>query len=247
MSGELFGVSPSTLCVTGVAALLGGLVRGAAGFGGALVMVPLLATVSLPAAAVSLVLVIECAGYVDMLRHTGRGIHWRSIAPLTVAAIVTVPIGVYGITHLPVPLMTRLIAACVMASALVLMSGWRYARTPALSVTLGVGAVSGLLEGVAGLPGPPVALFLYGGPQSARTVRNNLVGYFLVLDLLALAAFALQGSVTREVLSLAALSLPLSLLANWGGVRLSGALPDTLLRRIALVLVLVAGMGLLLA
>ena len=235
-----------TLWVTGIAALLGGLVRGATGFGGALVMVPLLATVSLPAAAVSLVVVIECAGYVDMLRHRGRGIDWRSIVPLTVAAIVTVPIGVYGVTHLPVPLMTRVIAACVMASALGLMSGWRYARTPALPITLGVGAVSGLLEGVAGVPGPPVALFLYGGPQSAHTVRDNLVGYFLVLDLFTLAAFALQGSVTREVLWLAALSLPLSLLANWGGVRLSGTLPDTLLRRIALGLVLLAGMALLL-
>jgi uncharacterized membrane protein YfcA len=240
-------VSASTLWVTGVATLLGGLVRGAAGFGGALVMVPLLATVSVPAAAVSLVLVIESAGYVDMLRHRGREIDWRAITPLTAAAIVTVPIGVYGITHFSVPLMTRVIAVCVMASALVLMSGWRYARTPVLPVTLGVGAVSGLLEGVAGVPGPPVALFLYGGPQSARTVRDNLVGYFLVLDLLTLAAFALQGSVTREVLWLAAPSLPLSLLANWGGVRLSSVLPDAVLRRIALGLILAAGMGLLLA
>src|SRR5262245_10591672 len=118
-------------------------------------MVPLLATVSVPAAAVSLVLVIECAGYADMLRHTGPGVDWRSIAPLTAAAIATVPIGVYGVTHLSVPLMTRVIAACVMASALLLLSGWRYARAPGLPVALGVGAVSGLLEGVAGVPGPP--------------------------------------------------------------------------------------------
>src|SRR5690349_15162183 len=194
MLDALFAVPTLTLWVTAGAAFLGGLVRGAAGFGGALVMVPLFAAVSVPAAAVSLVLLIESVGYVDMLRHVGRRIAWRAILPLTAAALVAVPLGVYAVTQFPIPAMTRVIAGCVIASALVLLAGWRYHGEPKLPVALGVGVVSGVLDGMAGIPGPPVALFLYGGQQSPQTVRDNLVGYFLVLDLATLAAFTWQGT-----------------------------------------------------
>lgn len=246
MNGELFGLPVLTLLTVGGAALLGGLVRGAAGFGGALVMVPLLSTVLHPAQAVSLVLLIEVVGYTDMLRHAAEPIPWRSIAPLTAAALVVAPVGVYGITHLPLAVMTRAIAAGVMLAALVLMTGWRYHRSPGLGVTVGVGAVSGLLDGLAGIPGPPVALFLYGGPRPAQAVRDGLVGYFLLLDVATLAAFAVAGTVRWPLLALAVASLPLSMAANWAAVRLARRLPDLLLRRLALVLVMLAGAALLL-
>src|SRR5689334_15289684 len=107
MLDALYAVPVLTLWVTVGAAFLGGMVRGAAGFGGALVMVPLFAVVSLPAAAVSLVLLIECVGYVDMLRHVGHRVAWRAILPLTAAALVAVPLGVYAVTQFPAAAMTR--------------------------------------------------------------------------------------------------------------------------------------------
>lgn len=233
------------LLVTGGAVFLGGLVRGATGFGGALVMVPLLATVTTPAAAISLVLLIEVAGYADMLRHAGRRIQWRAIGVLTVAAIVAVPLGVYAVTHVETAIMTRVIAGCVIALALILMTGWRYTGTPTWPVTVAVGAMSGALDGLAGVPGPPVALFLYGGPHAAQTVRDNLVGYFLLLDMATLVACAIEGTLRAE-LWLGLGSVPISIAANWIGVWLARCLPETLLRRLALLVVVAAGMALLL-
>src|SRR6266851_367657 len=113
-------------------------------------MVPLLATVTTPAAAISLVLLIEVAGYADMLRHAGRRIQWRAIGVLTVAAIVAVPLGVYAVTHVETAIMTRVLAGCVIALALILMTGWRYTGTPAWPVTVAVGAMSGALDAMFG-------------------------------------------------------------------------------------------------
>ena len=246
MAGQFLAEAAVTLLVIGGAVFLGGLVRGATGFGGALVMVPLLATVTTPAAAVSLVLLVEVAGYADMLRHAGPRIQWRAIGVLTIAAIVAVPLGVYAVTHVDTAIMTRVIAGCVIVLALILMTGWRYTGTPGWPVTVGVGAVSGALDGLAGVPGPPVALFLYGGPHAARTVRDNLVGYFLLLDVATLVAFAIEGTVRAELLWLGLGSLPVSIVANWIGVWLARRLPETLLRRLALLVVVAAGMALLL-
>ena len=113
-------------------------------------------------------------------------------------------------------------------------------------MTVGVGAVSGALDGLAGVPGPPVALFLYGGPHAARTVRDNLVGYFLLLDVATLVAFAIEGTLRAEVLWLGLGSVPVSIVANWIGVWLARRVPETLLRRLALLVVVAAGMALLL-
>jgi len=126
------------------------------------------------------------------------------------------------------------------------MTGWRYAGAPGWPATLGVGVVSGALDGMAGVPGPPVALFLYGGPQPAQVVRDNLVGYFLLLDLATLTAFAIEDTLRWELLWLGALSLPVSMAANGIGVWLTRRLPEALLRRLALGLVALAGLALLL-
>ncbi len=246
MAGELLAESAVTLLVTGAGVFAGGLVRGATGFGGALVMVPVLATVSTPAATVALVLLIEAAGYTDMLRHVGPRIQWRQIAPLTAAAVLAVPLGVYAVTHVQPAPMARAIGGCIVVLAGVLLTGWRYAGQPGWPATLGVGVVSGVLDGLAGIPGPPVALFLYGGPQAAQAVRDNLVGYFLVLDLATVAAFAVQGTLRWELLWLGLAYLPVSILANSLGVRLARRLPEPLLRRMALGLIVVLGAALLL-
>src|SRR5260370_38204186 len=129
-------------------------------------MVPLLATVTTPAAAISLVLLIEVAGYADMLRHAGRRIQWRAIGVLTVAAIVAVPLGVYAVTHVDTAIMTRVIAGCVIALALMLMTGWRYTGTPGWPVHRAVGAASRALDGLAGAPCSPLSLFLRLSPHA---------------------------------------------------------------------------------
>ncbi len=246
MAGDLLAESAIALLLAGAGVFAGGLVRGATGFGGALVMVPVLAAVFTPAASVALVLLVEAAGYADLLRHAGGRIQWRQIAPLTAASVVAVPLGVYLVTQVPPALMARVIGGCIVVLALAMLTGWRYAGAPDWPATLGVGLLSGVLDGLAGTPGPPVALFLYGGPHAAHTVRDNLVGYFLVLDLATVAAFALEGTLSVQLLWLALGFLPVSILANWMGVRLARRLPEPLVRRGALGLVVVLGAALLL-
>lgn len=179
-----------------------------------------------------------------MLRHAGRRIQWRAIGVLTGAAIVAVPLGVYAVTHVDTAIMTRVIAGSVIALALILMTGWRYTGTPGWLVTVGVGAVSGALDGLVAVPGPPVALFLYGGPHPAQTVRDNLVGYFLLLDVATLIAFAIEGTLRAEWLWLGLGSVPISIAGNWMGMWLARRLPEIRLRRLALLIVVLAGLAL---
>lgn len=224
------------------AAALAGVVRGLTGFGGALVMAPILSLLFGPAPAVAMVVAVELAGYLQLLPGAARHIRWREVAPMGAAALALLPLGVYGVVHVEPLAMRRAIGAIVTVLAALLLLGWRARRRPGLGAALGVSALSGLLEGLAGTPGPPVVLFLFAGPDSAAANRHQLIGYFTVLDLAALGLLAWHGALDGPTLARTALLVPLSLGGTWLGGRLALRSGERTLRAAALVLVLAIGL-----
>ena len=77
-----------------VIATAGGVIRGTTGFGGALVMTPLLSAVFTPQLAVPTVLLLESFAAGPMLPSAVRIARFRLIVPICVAAFVTTPFGV---------------------------------------------------------------------------------------------------------------------------------------------------------
>ena len=68
---------------------IGGLVRGATGFGGAMVMTPVLSVLLSPIAAVISALLLETFAAAPMLRDAARKAHWRTILPICIVACTT--------------------------------------------------------------------------------------------------------------------------------------------------------------
>lgn len=231
------------LAAGAAAVLLAGGVRALAGFGGALVMSPILSLLYGPAAAVTMVIAFELAGYLQLLPAEARRIPWRNVAPMVAAALVMVPLGAWLVLHVDAGAMRRVIGGVVVVLALVLLSGLRARRDPGLGGALAAAGVSGLLEGLAATPGPPVVLYLYGGPTSALESRRRLIGYFTLLDAAALGWFLWQGALVGDALWRAVLLLPVSIVATWGGARLVHRTGEPLLRRIALGIILASGLA----
>jgi hypothetical protein len=222
-------------------AVAGG-VRGLAGFGGALVAVPILSLLYGPAPAVAMVTALELLGFLQLLPGAARHIRWREVGPMCAAALLALPLGVYLVLHVPAEPMRRTIGAIVALLAVLLMLGWRARRRPGLPGALGVSAVAGLLEGMAGTPGPPVVLYLFAGPDSAATNRHQLIGFFALLDAAAVALFAAQGVFGGGTLERTLLLLPVSVAATWLGGHYFRHTGEALLRRLALVLILLIGL-----
>jgi uncharacterized protein len=237
----------SALALGAAAVAVAGLVRGLSGFGGALVMAPILSLLYGPAPAVAITISLELVGYLQLLPGAARHIQWRAVAPMGAAALAALPLGVYLVVHVPPEPMRRAIGAIVAVLALLLMLGWRARRPPGLPAALGVSALSGLLEGLAGTPGPPVVLYLYVGPDSAARNRHQLIGYFTLLDLAALLLFAAQGAFSAGWLQRTLLLIPVSVAGTWLGGHLFRHSSEALLRWLALALILLVGLTALLA
>jgi len=222
-----------------------GVVRGFSGFGAGLIMVPSLSLIFGPAVAVPAVVLIEVAGSAQLVPGALRHVRWRAIAPLALAAAVTIPLGGTLLASLDATLMRRSISAVVLIFAVALWAGWRYRSEPKMPLTLATGGASGLLTGAAGIGGPPVILFFLSGPHGAPDTRANLICYFAFTQLIALGSYAVYGLLDVSVLIYAVILVPAFLIAAWVGTRLFGRVDEIWFRRATLLfLVGVALVGL---
>ena len=113
-------------------------------------------------------------------------------------------------------------------------------QTPGPLGALAASAASGVLNGVAGIGGPPVIVF-YFATTGAAVSRATLITYFLVIDVWALAWSGATGVISTGGWPLIVLALPCSALGIWLGHQLFLQLDEARLRR--LIWCLLAGLG----
>lgn len=236
-----------TLAIGLLIALVGGLVRGTTGFGAAMVMTPALSLLIGPKTAVPVTLLLETFAALPMLPAAARLARWRVIAPISLAALVTVPIGGLLLAYAQAPLLRTLIAMTVIVFSLGLLSGFRYRGAQRTGTSLGLGALSGVMLGATSIGAPPVILYLLSGPDAAAVTRANLTLYVVAISAAGLVMLAVSGLMAPDTLRFAGwLSLPFA-----GGViagsKVFARFSDLRFRQFTMVFMLLVAVGVLLA
>ena len=194
-----------------------GLLRGYTGFGFSIAAVPLLSLVMPPAAAVPMVVVLQFLVSLNGLPEAIRLVDRPSIGFMAVGAAVGTPLGVLVLNRLDPDLVRLFIAALVGLAVAVLGCGFRFRLAPSGPKLLLVGLASGLSNGMAGMPGPPVIAFYMASPFASNVARASMIVFFLLTAALAAASLGPAGLLTRRVLLPVALGLPLVLAGSWLG------------------------------
>jgi uncharacterized membrane protein YfcA len=117
---------------------------------------------------------------------------------------------------------------------------------PGQAVTGGVGVLSGLMTGYAGMPGPPVVPYYAGRDLPRATAKASMQLILTIAAATGLVSATALGILRAELLVFAVILLPLIILGNALGARLSGRFSDRAWRAaVGLVLGAAAGGALL--
>ena len=215
-----------------------GFVRGVTGFGGAMLMSPILSVLIGPVSTVVTALILETAAALVMFPDAWPKARWRTLMYLTLPAIITVPFGGYLLLTLDPAVARKMIAGVVFVFSAMLLFGVRYHGKPRPATSIGLGALVGALLGATSVGAPPVILYLLSGPDPVAVTRANLTLFVTAISAIGLAMLAAAGAITTEIgVSALALTAPY-LLATWLGGRLFLRLSETNVRRLALGLML---------
>ena len=217
--------------------LIAGTVRGFAGFGAGMIMIPFVSALYGPKIGASSILVADGILTSPYLLKSIRYYEPRTVAPVALGAVLAIPIGAYLLTTVdPTPI--RWALAPIIAGLLVItLSGWRYHGVPKVGVSLATGAASGFLSGLIQLSGPPVIVLWMAGPFPPQTIRANIFVFFAVTTVVAVISYAVSGVFSSDLLPVLVPMIPCYAVGLVLGGRFFGKADPKLFRRVAVVLI----------
>lgn len=211
------GLSNFDIAAVAAIAMIGGLVRGITGFGGAMAIAPLASLILGPTPAVVMALALETAAAATMMPNALQHMKWRTIAPISLMAFVTIPVGGWVLVSLDPVLLRRFIAALVVVFVAAMALGLRYRGPQRLATSMALGGVSGVLYAATSMGAPPVILYLLAGSDPIATTRANLVVFVSLISGVSLVVLAAGGVVSAQAAAWALAMAPIYLGATWVG------------------------------
>ncbi len=224
-------------------AALAGLVYGFAGFGSALIAVPLYAALVGPEAAVGLIGISALGSAVTVLPRAIRRADREAVAWMLAPALLCLPAGTLALTLLAPDTVRWAMALTVLGTLAALVAGLRYRGRAGRPAWLGVGALVGLSGGATGLNGPALVLFQLAGPDGAERSRANTIVVLTTTSVALLPVLWTRGVIGREEIAEGLFLVPVYGGTAWIGQRLFDAGREETYRRVAYVVIAAAGIS----
>ena len=221
----LAGYGTAVIFAALLAAFGSAFVRGLTGFGMAILLVPILALALSPVHAVLLTNFLSVFIGLSEIRRLLRNAE-KSAWIIIALVAVTTPLGLYALS-LTTPAIARVVIAFIALSAFVaILLPRRGAMDHHPATTGGVGILSGLMTGYAGMPGPPVVPYYVGRDIARGTAKASMLLIFTGASSAGLVSGAALGVLEWNLALLAVLLFPAVLVGNRLGDRLSGRIAD---------------------
>jgi uncharacterized protein len=228
-----------------LAAFIGGFASGLAGFAMGFVVSGIWLHILTPIQTTTLIV-----GYGLLTQGYGvwklrRALVWRSIAPFIIGGAIGIPIGTMLLTYInPAYLRSGVGVLLVIYGAYGLAQPKLKPVSAGVAADTGIGFANGMLAGLTGLPGFIITVWCQLRGWTKDVQRAVFQPVMLAAIVMNVVSLGLVGAITADTMRLYLLGLPAMIAGLWVGFKLYGKLDDAAFRKVLLVLLLVAGLGL---
>ncbi|MBI5930332.1 MAG: sulfite exporter TauE/SafE family protein [Chloroflexi bacterium] len=214
------------------------------GFGLGLVSMPFLTQILGINEAAPLVALIAITAEALLLIRYREHLNLQAVWRLSLASIISVPLGVIALHRLDGDLILKALGAIVIGYSLYSLSNFRLPEVEHPRWGYGFGFLSGLLSGAYNLAGPPVVIYGNCRRWEPREFKSNLQGFFMLNSVIVILTHALSQHYNRAVFNHYLLAIPAILLGIGVGLSLDHRINPVTFRKIVLVLLVVLGLTL---
>lgn len=212
------------------------LIRGIAGFGSALVAVPLLA-LTLP-----LTIVVPLVVFLDYLGSASQGmnnrecIQWKEIWPLLPFSLIGVAVSLYIMESVKPEMLSVALGGFIMVFAVYQLLPVKLGQA-SRKIAVTAGFFGGFVGTLFGTGGPFYVIYLNLRHLDKTSFRATFAAIFLIDGAMRLAGYAVKGLYTLEMLGYLILAVPVAGLGLFYGGKIHTALGrDTFVRLISVLL-----------
>ncbi|MFA7348940.1 MAG: sulfite exporter TauE/SafE family protein [Desulfurivibrionaceae bacterium] len=219
-------------------------IRGIAGFGSALISVPLLALFFPVSQVVPLIGLLDWLASVSQGLPNRRLIRWPDLLPLLPFTVLGVATGLYLHTILaPASLLFALSIFIMLYAAYALLPfpslhGGRWLAGPA-------GVLGGTVGALFGTGGPFYVIYMTLRQLDKTEFRTTIAAVFVIDGLCRIVGFSLSGFYTLRIMALFAGIIPIAALALWLGGKVHVRISHVAFVRLVSMILLGSGIALL--
>lgn len=214
------------------------------GFGISMVMMALLVpTVGLGLSA-PLVAILGTILEIVLLIYYRDAIAWQTVKQLVLGSLIGVPIGLWGIAWLDERIMLFILGVVLIGYGLYALFEFTLPELSRPGLGYLFGFIAGILGGAYNTLGPPVIIYGNCRRWPPRQFKVNMQAFFILASLFIAIGHAVNGNVTREVLTHVLFAMPVLLLAIVIGIRFDEWLNPHRFRQLVLVVLIILGVRL---
>jgi len=235
---------PEHTFVTTLILFSGSLIQGLAGFGGALISIPLILLYAEPRWAAPVVVLCYTINRLPAMVVLRKNLMWDHSLLLIAAAV---PGALFG--GLLLKSMEPGFIMKIMGTVLILFSAYKV-LAPEFKLVFSriwavpTGVLSGLLGAAIGTDGPPVVVYAALKPWSKEQVVGMLQSFFVITNFIVLGSYWVHGLLTASVLQVSGVAAPFAVAGILLAIRVNRRLSQ---RRFEVILSMLIGlMGVLL-
>ena len=173
---------------------LAGLLSGAVGFGGGMVLLPVLTSVYGIEVAVPMATIAQLLSNLSRVGIGFKEIQWRPVLLFLAFAAPLTALGAYGFAVVPKALMTRILAVGLIIFAIMKLAGKMNLPKTRATMLIG-GGITGLINGLMGISGPlSSAVFLTLGlsPVAYIASEATVAAFMHLVKIVLFGKFALM-------------------------------------------------------
>lgn len=230
-----------------VGAALAGLVQGLSGFGFGLTAMALWAWTLEPKLAAALAVFGSLTGQLLAAVTVRRGWDWRALLPFIVGGLAGLPLGLYLLPRLDVPVFKALLGAMLVVICPLMFFAARLPR-----ITGGgragdalAGAAGGVMGGLGGFTGVVPTLWCTVRGFEKDRQRAVIQNFNLAMQVVTFGSYVATGVVHAGMLPLFGVAAPAIVASGLVGARLYLGISDLAFRKVVLGLLTLSGVALL--
>ncbi len=236
---------PVTMAILAATSLLAFTVAGLAGFGGGLIVMPVLVWMLGPREAVPIITLVQIVGAASRMGLNWKGISWPVLKWSALGSIPISALASYLFVVTPVPIFPRLLGLLLLALVAQRHTRWGKGRSIKLRSFVLVGAGNGLVAGYLGTPGPLAAPFYLAYGMTGVAFVGTIAAGTLLAQISKIPVFASNALLGTQVLYLAAAMGVMAFVGSVVGKRLSGKVSDRWFLVVVEILLVLSGIALL--
>ena len=219
-----------------------GTVRGFAGFGDALIFLPLAGMLVAPITSLFLFMLIASPGPIPLVKEAVKTAPFRIYGTISALMLLFLPLGFWLLSMMEADYFRALTASLALTLAILMFVGWK-PNVPITMISLVIlGILCGIIGGASGAPGALIVFFFINAGLLAKDVRASTTIILFVFDAAILLMIVITGKFEWSSLLIATFLLPAYIIGGWIGKKFFDPSKEKLFRNVALCAILVSGL-----